>query len=433
MSANLDESDLNALSSSNDAAMEKEMIEKLSALILEDENFEKLSKVQDVYCPFKALGVEKTEIRHSNFLADILSPKNLHGFGDIILRKFCEALLIAAEKPELALNLHISDLSNVIIKRETENIDLLIIFPQMCSSHGLVIAIELKVRAKESKGQLEKYEGVLKEMLPQATKVFFFVTPDKAEATRSNWVNVGFETIIASIEDSIQEIKGHPSAMMMIQSYIDMMRREYMNISDPELERLAEKIWNEHREALEFLSEYQPSPGNIKEQLESGSFLKEINAALHAKDCRVQLISGENKSKRYINFVVKEWGELEDMRQDPSSDFPQLLKFEISFSKSHCRTSVVLCPGESQRRIKIYDIFEDKGVLQKKRKTMSAEWTKLSTRTICNESEMEEIIGQDEDSDQIKKLKKNVINYFIEVIPRFHKAVLEAAEEGLIK
>jgi hypothetical protein len=51
----------------------EDFIEDVSDLIMRSEAFRELSESQDVYCPFEALGVTRMEIRHSNFLADIIN------------------------------------------------------------------------------------------------------------------------------------------------------------------------------------------------------------------------------------------------------------------------------------------------------------------------------------------------------------------------
>lgn len=440
MSVSSDDFDSHALELNDDAVKAEEMIRKLSALIMADEDFRNLSKVQDVYCPFEALRVEKAEIRHSNFLANILSPNNPHGFGDSILRKFCETLLIAAQKPELALDLHLSDLSNVDIRREWEDIDLLIIFPQMCNGRDLVIAIELKVEAKESKGQLEKYERKLEKIWPQENKILFFVTPKETEASRKSWFSVGFENIIAAIEDSIQEIKGHPNAMMMVDSYINMIRREYM--SDPELERLAEKIWSKHSEALKYLIKNQPLPLEaIISDLQSDEFLEQINSGLEKKKCAARLVYKDRKNKRYIRFSVKEWEQYCDIRKEDRPDsIEQFIDLQIDISLSKCSAGLILIPGELQFREKIYGVLKDKSVLlNRKRDDLSAKWTTLDSKTIRDQSAMKKILGQHDENESEnfrqarEKFKQDIAEYFIKVVPRFHEAISKAAEEGLIK
>uniref|UniRef100_UPI0005608937 PD-(D/E)XK nuclease family protein n=1 Tax=Rhizobium fredii TaxID=380 RepID=UPI0005608937 len=115
----------------------------LESLLIHASEFRRLEDGLDVFCPFEALGMVGAEIRHSNYLAYILNPHRPHGFGAGLLRPFLiQALAIRPSLYSITpLDVHLLDLGSAEIRREWQNIDLLIVVPQ----ERVVVAIELKI------------------------------------------------------------------------------------------------------------------------------------------------------------------------------------------------------------------------------------------------------------------------------------------------
>ena len=180
--------------------MNGDLIRQVSYLIMKDADFGVLSQKKDVYCPFEALGVARTEIRHSNFLADLITPTAAHGFGDSILKSFLEALLSHTNAAELLLDLHLSELSSATVMREWKHIDILIHLPRGPSKADLVCAVEIKVESGEHGHQLKQYEIAVNNKWPSANTFFFFLTPDYAQSSRQDWVDVPFSAILDEYE-----------------------------------------------------------------------------------------------------------------------------------------------------------------------------------------------------------------------------------------
>ena len=60
--------------------------ENLEALVIANDEFEKLEDAFDRFCPFEAMGVVRAEIRHGVYLSKMLSPSDPHGYGSKLLR-----------------------------------------------------------------------------------------------------------------------------------------------------------------------------------------------------------------------------------------------------------------------------------------------------------------------------------------------------------
>jgi hypothetical protein len=75
---------------------------------------------------FEAAGMQRQEIRHSNFLAFLLRPQESHGLGDAFLKRLIQKALnnsSVTPPPISALTLALADLSDALISREWRNID----------------------------------------------------------------------------------------------------------------------------------------------------------------------------------------------------------------------------------------------------------------------------------------------------------------------
>lgn len=411
---------------------------QLSELIMADDDFMQLSSAQDVYCPFEALKVARTEIRHSNFLADILSPNNTHGFGDIILKKFLEQVLGEVDEDILALNLHLTDLSNVEIRREWKNIDLFIRLPKAHINEDLVFAIEIKVESSESKGQLEKYRNIVNEAYPKAKVFFMFLTPTDHEGPSSDkWKHINFETVINAIESGLAVAHGHDTARIMVESYISMLRRRY--VMSQELEELANKIWSKHRSALEFLIEKQPMRIDpICEAVFSEEFDQSINKRLAESASELELVVMSVNARSRREWKVRQWERFSDLGK--ASRTPNLLKIELVVLEKIIAIRLVLCPGDKEIRQKIYNLLDKKDVSIKRRKDkITDSWTRLYSKTIRSANDVSKMIESYENGESeaieksIIKLEKDIVSSIVPIILEVNQALEEGFKEGLIK
>ncbi|MFL0694680.1 MAG: PD-(D/E)XK nuclease family protein [Agrobacterium tumefaciens] len=65
---------------------------QLEQLLVNDDEFRRLENEFDQFCPFEALGMVRSEVRHGNFLAYLLDPGRPHGFHTDVLRAFLLAV-----------------------------------------------------------------------------------------------------------------------------------------------------------------------------------------------------------------------------------------------------------------------------------------------------------------------------------------------------
>ena len=92
---------------------------------------------------FKAVGLYRQEIRHSNFLAFLLSPQQNHGLKDGFLKRLIQKASdkFAGEPSITPLKIALADFSDAIVSREWRNIDVLV----ESKSNQFIFAIENKI------------------------------------------------------------------------------------------------------------------------------------------------------------------------------------------------------------------------------------------------------------------------------------------------
>lgn len=397
------------------------LIQQVSNLIMNDQDFRMLSQRRDVYCPFEALGAARTEIRHSNFLANLITPNASHGFGEVLLRSFLEALLSETGAAELLLELHLSDLSGSIVMREWKHIDILVRIPRSHSKRpDVVLAVEIKVESGEHGNQLETYEKVVKETWPSANAFFLFLTPDHAASSRDEWVDVPFSTVLDAFEDALKAGEGQPDARRMAELYISMMRRRY--VADEQLNELAVQIWSRHRAALEFLIEHQPNAANDLLQAVVGSDLPaQISHEFEKQGSGLTFLLDTN-SARHIRLAVAEWDNARGMLSSErwvASNRMVLLEIEVHAGGVHARW--VVGRGPQENRKSFIDALDPN-----RKKKITSDWTRIGTKPILSKKEMEAVIEDGLDEKTVQKVVTGLVKYAVTTGAEFNQALIDA-------
>lgn len=363
--------------------MTDNLMRQVSNLIMKDADFRQISEQKDVYCPFAALGAARMEIRHSNFLANLINPNENHGFGDLLLKGFLEALLGQTDVTELLLDLHLTDLSDAVVLREWKDVDLLVRLPRSSKKQDLIFAIEIKIEANESQGQLKKYEEAVTEAWPQARTLFFFLTPDHAEASRETWVDVPFSEVLNEFERSLALGEGQSDARRLAELYIQMMRRNY--VADEKMNDLAAQIWGRHRAALEFLIEHQPNAASeLLVAVKTSNYLEIITQKL--EELRFDLtFEVEQESSRFLRLSVKEWDAAKGMKT--SSAEGRLLILEVEFHNGGVHARWVVGRGPQEYRMAFVSALDPN-----RRRAVTKDWTRISNEALFFKAEMKKAI-----------------------------------------
>lgn len=242
---------------------------------------------------FDVLKIARTEIRHSNVLAWMLNPNENHGFGKAFLARLNYHIVKNGfVTDDIAFRLLTMKFSDVVVYREWQNIDILI----ESQKEKYVLCIENKVDSQDHDGQLDKYYNIIEEKYKDFIKVYVYLTPEglpPLQDSNSSWRCMKYETMINIIETELEKSAFDSEPANFIRSYLNILRRETMENS--EIIELCQKIYTEHRDALDLIFENRPDRlQNVSE------FFKEW--------CKKQAAKGlifydeEKSSKSYVRF-----------------------------------------------------------------------------------------------------------------------------------
>ncbi len=356
-----------------------ELEQRLGALF-DDPDFNSVHRRMAPFNVFEAVGAVRAELRHSNFLAYLLSPSRPHGLGAKPLIALIRSILMrmsAEDRPIMALELLTSDLDDAIVYRERDNIDILIELPSM----KFVIAIENKVGSKAGDGQLERYSEYVKASYPEHRRLMVFLTPDLTPPDYEGYVAYDY-TDIVSILEGLTSSPHEPvpaETQLVVQHYVEMVRRHI--VQDEKLRTLAVTLYERHKEAFEFIFECRPEPNNL---------------LAVARNCvlGVQGLIVDSSGNNLLRFVPQKWDEqLTVIKGDPNkwSKTGRGLLFEIKTypnSPGRVNVSLIVGPGDADTRTRIYKAAQSKPHLFKGLvKPMGVQWATVFSRDLLTSNE----------------------------------------------
>jgi hypothetical protein len=295
---------------------------------------------------FNVLGISRTEIRHSNFLAWLLNPNGSHGLGNIFLVKFLREISTSDITTDLdELEIENLNYSSVEIRREWNNIDLLIVFD------SLVICVENKIDSQDHSNQLSRYRTIVNDSFKQFKKVFVYLTPfgesPNSIEDRDYYTPFSYESIVEQA-DKVLKIHGKSlsnSVFQYVSDYLTILKRELMK--NDTLNELALKIYKNHKELFDFVYENKPDiatelyPFFVYKIEESGWLLG-------------------SKNKGYARFLTKD---LDRMIPRKAQGWPlkECFLFEIDFlwNKNRAIFKTVIAPCDTEIQQLFCDVIEN--------------------------------------------------------------------------
>lgn len=386
---------------------------QLEQLLVNDDEFRRLENEFDQFCPFEALGMVRSEVRHGNFLAYLLEPGRPHGFHTDVLRAFLLAVSRATSRSSQTasrlkpLNVHLMDIEQADVRREWRSIDLLIVIP----AEKLVIPIELKVESSQGSDQLLRYRRIVESQWPKGDgwrHVNVFLTKYEEEPIDAeHWHALNLRDLVAELD--IVSARASPGpGNDSLKAYLRMLRRHHLE--DADLEDIARKLWSRHREALEFLADNRPdATANLFE------ILKERKSAVlkSLKDIGLNVVL-DAEYKNIIRFAFEQWDTLPGFKSSRWTDSKRLILLELKREKSSIAAYLYLGPGDEAARSQ-YLALLDKTRLHRPNARAGRDWMCLAKadmlpNQIDEDSDldlaMEAVIGS------LDKFAAKVFNHF---------------------
>ncbi len=295
-----------------------EILRKYSGLV-NDVDFDQVELGLKEANIFSILGIQRREIRHSNFLAWMFDPNGSHGIGNAFLRRFLRDISLESPKQGQP-SLDIADTSpkTAEIRREWRNIDILVILDKH------VICIENKVDSSDHENQLSKYKNVVQSQFRKSA-VFVYLTPDgrppNDKGQHQHYTNYSYDKIVAHAERLLllHERTLPSNIKTYIKDYTLNIRRNLMQ--QDHLNELAQKLYANHKETLDFIFANRPD------------VVSQVRDYFSAKVRNEGFVEG-SRSRAFVRFTTQELNSLL-LRQGNGSGGWQMREqflFEFEFS-----------------------------------------------------------------------------------------------------
>lgn len=246
----------------------------LKDFLLDIECLKQLDEWTDDFNLFDVLRITNMEIRHSNILAWIFDPNENHGLGDSFIKSFVTKVVSKCDhNKHNAFDLLLQDFYSYQVYRESKHMDIVLVSRE----EKTAVIIENKIWSSESSHQLNDYLEKSKTEYKDYNILYVFLTPYGREASDpDNWIAFSYGEIIESLKNSIKGINLRDEVSLVIQNYIDIVRKNIMKEKDEKLIGICNEIYNKHRTALRLIFENVNINNSIEHEIICET-LRELN------------------------------------------------------------------------------------------------------------------------------------------------------------
>lgn len=367
-----------AVKSAND---DRKLIE---ALVVGNAEFARLEALLRKFNIFDALGIERQEIRHSNFLAFLLNPAETHGLGELFLKRFLQrALALGGDRAQVTpLDIDVWRLDRAQVFREWQDIDILV----HDASNRLVVVIENKIDSTEHSDQLQRYMEVSEREFRTSKIIGIYLTPSADKPSDERYVAVSY-TVICEVVEEITANKHFSlefEVRVALNHYAEMLRR-YV-VADSEISKLCKDIYEKHREALDLIYEHRPDRQQLGSRLLE-SWIKE------RPDLEL-----DSSTKAYTWFIPKSIDARVLRCSEGWLPSRRILLFEFDTTPYDITLKLYIGPGPAELRERLYEMaVAHKPLFKPSYNKLQPKWNSIYSRKMLDaasfhkaESEFEE-------------------------------------------
>jgi hypothetical protein len=333
--------------------------------LVADSDFRHIGEKLTSFNFFEAIGAQRREVRHSDFLAFLLNPRGNHGLGDAFLRRFL--------KQSLETSFNYPGPSNFQIERETRNVDIFL----HDDKNRLAVIIENKIDSDEHDNQLERYWDESVDIYPGFQMFGVYLTPEGEKPEGSNHYSPFSYSSVANLIEEIlgdEKITRSPAVELALRHYVEMLRRDI--VPGSELQQLCEAVYFKHRDVLDKIFEFKPDLQVILREYVKGLIGTETQ----------KFVIDPNKDKDHIRFAAREWDSIEQLKEDHDS-WGRILWFQFYNVPDSLKLRLIIGPGDRNVRQKLLDVaLENNTVLKATDRSLGTYWNSIYSRPILSKS-----------------------------------------------
>ncbi len=387
--------------------------EQLLSKLLYSTELEQLEGMLGGFNIFEAIGAVNRELRHSDFLAFLLDPSRPHGLGSRILRNFAIEFFThynGDDAPSM-IDVGCYEYETFTVYREWKNIDLLLV----SEHHNIVIAIENKIWSGEHSNQLSRYQQLVETHYSGYQLYYGYLTPSGLPPESNDcWLALSYQQVAQVLTKTLKRSRSAISEQVAssLEQYLQMLERHILE--DSEISRLCQKIYAQHRHALDLIFEHRPDQSVVL-----GDFIKDYVKSNQDK----YGIKLDHCTKGYIRFAVTDWDDYAQQMtgQGEWTDSKRVLLFEFINRGDHVRLVFQLGPGNEEYRQSIFDYScKHKEIFNSGRKNLSKKYHRLFSKNIMQKGKFNE----DDDQEIVEKyLTCQIDAFFVKEFPNLVKHI----------
>lgn len=197
---------------------------------------------------FEALGMVRHELSHSDMLAFLLNPYATHGLGLGFLQS-----LVAQTQPSLDLTR--LRLDRIEVRREWENIDILVVSP----SDRLVMLVENKIDSTEHSNQLERYHDIVTTRYQGWQCVALYLTPGGDPPIRlidrDRYRAVSYREVLHIIEELLPSAKDDVD--VILRHYCVVLRNHIVLDNEHDTGQIFRRVYRQHQQVIDHMIRYR--------------------------------------------------------------------------------------------------------------------------------------------------------------------------------
>jgi len=336
----------------------------LEALIVSNRDLDQLENLLNGFNIFAALGAVRQELRHSNFLAYLLNPRQNHGLGVAFLKRFLEAALVG--NPEFGpLEVSLWQADAAVVFREWQSIDITI----RDDESKIAVIIENKIDSSEGPNQLQRYFDIAEGEFRGWRIIAIYLTPEGDRPSDDRYIPMSYSRVYESTQHLLASAQiAHEEVRLGLSQYAEMLRR-YI-VPESEISQLCRRIYEQHREALDLIFEHRPDQRDV---------IRKATEAL-IKSCDELEI--DSSSKSLVRFWIKNL-DVSTLRQSSWTPSKRILMFEFDIYEDQLWLRLYIGPGPKELRTKLYEMAKVKKPL-KPSASFSPQWNTIFTRKILD-------------------------------------------------
>ena len=354
----------------------------LERLVVGNADLERLESLLKKFNLFVALDVVHQEVRHSNFLAYLLNPRQNHGLGNLFLKRFLQAALADDPRPGFApvdIEVWRSDATEVL--QEWQDVDITI----RDEASRIAVIIENKIDSTEHSNQLQRYFEVSENEFRGWTIVGLYLTPDGERPSDPRYAAVSYAKVCAVLEQlalpNLYTISDE--VRIGLRHYSEMLWR-YV-VAESEISELCRRIYEQHREAMDLIYEHRP---------DRQTAIRQLLEALVTKSSELEL---DACIKSAVRFWVKKL-DAPSLRQGENwTPSKRILMFEISNGPQEMKLRLYIGPGPVELRQRLYDMAKLKKPL-KPLDSFRAKWNCIFNRNLMGAASYEKPLEEFEET-----------------------------------